>query len=473
MCLLTYLSPGSAVDVSGLENACDNNPDGFGWATVKDGRLTIRKSMDSDEAISTFVAERLAHPDSHAMFHARWATHGETSTFNVHPFYLGQGYTSVLGHNGILPDIPPKGDRRSDTRMFAEGISAKDIRKFDMGWYRKMLGTKIRGSKLVVLTIKPSAKSPFYIINEDDGHWDEDGHWWSNSSYEAPWWRDYRTGRDASLTTGGALERVNGRTTFRPATVSKPWSDGKVFVSGKGWVDAKEVNATSDVDAEKLFEDSKCPSCHGFLTEDAVKVYGTCTWCWTCLDCNSKPADCMCYMPEAVTRSTLTSRREAEEAEFAAWMEQEYTRKEIEDAVVACMENPGLSEFYAQIAIDRVVEGVTNEIIDAETGKDHLEQIAIAMNEDARASAAAERRAGGTTVTNFPFPKPTDPPREDQPADAEPIIWRPDARPVPVGVGSPLSSDVPDSAQRGYDATNNPKFQAPVAASEAVYEGWE
>lgn len=246
MCLLAYFAPGAEIDERDLFTACANNPDGFGWATLLGGDISVRKSMDAYEAVDSFLSARDLHPESHALFHARYATDGEVSTYNVHPFYVGQGQTSVLAHNGVLPWRPKKGARESDTRMFAERLSAKSIRKLDRPSVRAALGHSILGSKLVILTAKPAAGSSVYIINEDDGHW-EGGTWWSNHSY-------------LSYSTRAPLGGWSA------------WADAGTALTG-----------------------TECPACRHYMSADDIDVYRMCSACWACLDCERDFAECLCY----------------------------------------------------------------------------------------------------------------------------------------------------------------------------------
>ena len=242
MCLLAYFAPGAEIDERDLFTACANNPDGFGWATLLGGDISVRKSMDAYEAVDSFLSARDLHPESHALFHARYATDGEVSTYNVHPFYVGNGKTSVLAHNGVLPWRPQRGARKSDTRLFAERLSARSVRKLDRPTVRESLGQSIRGSKLVILTTKPAAATPVYIINEQDGHW-EDSTWWSNHSY-------------------------------CQYTIARP---------------------SMSMGASTLWGERECPVCRHELSPDDIDVFRACSVCWACLDCEQDFAECLCY----------------------------------------------------------------------------------------------------------------------------------------------------------------------------------
>lgn len=184
MCLLVYMSEYTTASPERLFNASINNPDGFGWAIVEKHEIIKGHGMDFDRVLDDFMeARRVHHGD--ALFHLRWTTHGLTDVTNCHPFTIGDDNLSVLAHNGILPVDVPKTESRSDTRIFAEdwlpafgGVPALDDKEFFNDVERFT-----RGSKLVVLTANPDTKYWSYIVNEQDGDW-EDGVWWSNDSYK-------------------------------------------------------------------------------------------------------------------------------------------------------------------------------------------------------------------------------------------------------------------------------------------------
>lgn len=266
MCLLCYIEPNAPVNWQGLEVATINNPDGFGWAIHLEDEILIGRSMDATEAIETFHDARKEYPDTHAMFHARWATHGAENLLNVHPFDVKlngeqQGQT-ILAHNGVIPVSIPKGDWRSDTRYFAEEIMPMRAQRiFDRPEKVKRLAKFIGGSKLVVFTTDPQFEADVYIINESMGHW-KDGTWWSNDSYENMWWSRYSRGY-----TGYSAN------------------------TGTGWQDRDMSGALA-----KISDEFECAMC-GFAVTDEGFEYGYCTTCSCCLDCFAPDGDCLCYVP--------------------------------------------------------------------------------------------------------------------------------------------------------------------------------
>ena len=186
MCILMYAHSNASIPRKHLENACDNNPDGFGWAIItfdgKEWGLLTDKGMKDRPIIDSFLEAREQHPSWPALFHARIATHGTTTVDNAHPFWVAENMT-VLAHNGMLPIREQDG--KSDTRLFAEEwlptLGVKELLDTDEGF--EQLEDFASGSKLVVLSIDPELERFSYIVNEELGHWDQ-GVWYSNNSYK-------------------------------------------------------------------------------------------------------------------------------------------------------------------------------------------------------------------------------------------------------------------------------------------------
>lgn len=182
MCLLILAKGGATPSKKSLRIAAKNNPDGFGFAIIgDDNRIHRFRSMDIEETITAFFEARKRFPRGHAIFHLRITTHGATNIDNCHPFVINNDV--VMGHNGMLPI--KEEDGRSDTRIFAEDwlpeLGVKQMLDDPMGV--KELEKFIGYSKLAFLNVGDELNKPFYIINEEMGHW-KDGVWYSNSSYK-------------------------------------------------------------------------------------------------------------------------------------------------------------------------------------------------------------------------------------------------------------------------------------------------
>lgn len=259
MCMLCVVPPHVLPDKEKLINSALNNPHGFGFAIVvpEDKYIISERSMNADESINRFLDLRAKFPNGHAMWHARFATHGSNTVENCHPFTVGEDPSTYLGHNGVLPVIEYSNLDWSDTRIFANDIlpNMGGVAALDHPQLLNMIEDFTYGSKICVLTVDPKAQKECYIIHEEKGKRDESGVWWSNDScYLA---------------------------TPKPAYT---WY-------GSGYYDSK-------------FEDSaECSGCLALLDEEELeKADWACIYCGTCFDCQDYIEFCQC--PDRDNRMT-------------------------------------------------------------------------------------------------------------------------------------------------------------------------
>ena len=262
MCVICYSPAGTTPTESQLVDSNRNNPDGFGWAVRTPNEIVRGHCMNGNEAIDRFLDLRSRYPDHDAMYHARITTHGGTELSNCHPFEVGDSRT-VLAHNGMLDIVPAKGDGRSDTKIFAEDVlTRKGLGVLDRAKNVKKLERWMSGSKMVIMTNRPDMLKDTYILNEEDGVWDE-GLWFSNGSY-----RPY-------------IYKVKS---------------GQVYGSMSWELD----DLHGYTDAEYLDEGHQCynPEC-GVVwdTNSESAVGGICRACEHCMDCGENAMGCFCYTP--------------------------------------------------------------------------------------------------------------------------------------------------------------------------------
>lgn len=316
MCLLTCFAPGVQPDITTLTQGADHNPDGHGWALIADGQILTDRGMDADTVIEQFRLARLEYPESHAIFHSRIGTAGLKDESNCHPFPTGPSSRTgnpltFMAHNGILPSSaqPPKGDPRSDTRLFADQIMPQKFFHLDSRKTRRRLESWLGSyNKIAVLTVDPAYQENFYLFNESSGEWksgiwySNQNHCWSPSSYayywpskgEAnsmrAWWKDangeYDYPDDDSYTIGPRTPGVwvsNGRegATFLPSTSAT----------------AKELEGR----VEKLLQSAREGDYFDKFICTVCRVLGrirrdnrVCDYCRSCDLCHEPAKECEC-----------------------------------------------------------------------------------------------------------------------------------------------------------------------------------
>lgn len=261
MCLLCVMEPNKTPTKQQLMTAAENNPDGFGYAFHCGDRIITGRGMDAEEVVDRFLRIREGLPNTWAMFHARYTTHGATNKANCHPFRMNGDPSTVIGHNGIIPIDVPKGDDRSDTRYFADEWLPELIELLDDEKGFAELEQLVGASKVAVFTHDDRLDHQVYILNEHNGHW-KDGIWWSNDTYQYSWYKSYKT---ASL---------------------------KPYASGQWWDD----EYPSYTRAQTFEEKDECGVCFAKLG-DVDYDGGVCTMCNCCIDCQDYYLECMCYDP--------------------------------------------------------------------------------------------------------------------------------------------------------------------------------
>ncbi len=261
MCMLCVIPPNVIPSRQKLENSALNNPHGFGFAIVipSENRIHVERTMNADTSINRFLEMRGKYPEGYAMWHARYATHGSMTVENCHPFQVGVGNNlTYLAHNGILPIIEPKGDDRSDTRIFAEDLlpAIGGVTALDNPQVSNLIEDFTGGSKVCILTVDPRAEYQCYLYHAEKGKKDESGVWWSNDScyldtYTRGSWKSVNPldfGLSESSPKTGGLD-------FAVCTVCETYTD------------------TNMLEWDESF----------------------CVTCGSCYECESYVTNCMCY----------------------------------------------------------------------------------------------------------------------------------------------------------------------------------
>ena len=258
MCLLCVIKPGFTPTREQLRNAADDNPHGYGYAFHCGDKIITGRGMDADEVIDRFLRLRSGMPNTWAMFHARYTTHGVTDKSNCHPFRVGGQESTVIGHNGIIPIPVAKGDHRSDTRVFADDWLPEFLTDLDDPKGFADLEKFVGSSKVAVFTTDERLKFQVYILNEEMGHWSkDDGIWWSNYAYLPSRYSQYAYS-----------------------------SRGHNYGFGNWW--------DEHYDTKSKTERVECINCYAVLDKDEL-ADDYCYTCYSCLTCNDALTNCKCY----------------------------------------------------------------------------------------------------------------------------------------------------------------------------------
>lgn len=278
MCLLTVMQPGSTPTREQLLRAACNNPHGFGYAIMFDDRIVTSRGMDAEEVIDRFLAIRERCPDTWAMFHHRYTTHGDTNKSNCHPFRVGGDDQIVLAHNGIIPIDIPSGDKRSDTRIFAEDELPHFLEWLDDEQGFEALEDYVGWSKVCIFSISDKLQNNIYILNEQSGTWDG-GIWWSNDSYKPSKWDRWGSTRAyGSWSYDGYFDEYDVT------------EDGVVKVYDSHTTSCK----TNTISGWWLRNDEQiCLYCNT-ESSDWEWTHGYCDTCKSCMECAMDIIDCEC-----------------------------------------------------------------------------------------------------------------------------------------------------------------------------------
>jgi predicted glutamine amidotransferase len=183
MCLLVASFTGNVITKKQFRIARLANPDGLGYAYALNGQVHWLKTIDKTASTRSLYRDYVqACQGSAHILHFRWASFGDVTLDNVHPFELPDG--RVMAHNGTFTDLnPPCG--YSDTRFLAEYllpfIDLENVKMYSQfeNYCRR------QGSKVAII----DGNGYIDLYNIDAGHFSSDGAiWYSNNSYEPDRW---------------------------------------------------------------------------------------------------------------------------------------------------------------------------------------------------------------------------------------------------------------------------------------------
>lgn len=177
MCLAIVQPVGSTIPIPHLQQGWVHNPDGAGYAFVKDDEVVVKKGYSKlKEFLKDYTADVRDNEGSAFLLHFRIRTMGDRSDENTHPFIIPGG---AMIHNGSLTGTAAKyNEGPSDTSAFASKFGSH--LNYDFVYNKaKELGDAIgKYNKLAMLY----NTNRYVIVNEEEGVW-QDRVWYSNSSY--------------------------------------------------------------------------------------------------------------------------------------------------------------------------------------------------------------------------------------------------------------------------------------------------
>lgn len=175
MCMLIYSPQGKAISGNLVRHINARNGDGIG---VMANGTTVRflgrtQGIDALTLVRALAAAKIPYG-----LHFRWATHGDLSAANVHPFAIPDTDMYVM-HNGVIGWLPTDGVR-SDTATYVDEFLSGSPGVASGDYWRDVETDIGAGNKMLVM----DGAGSFRILNEYLGDW-IDGIWYSQT-YSLP-----------------------------------------------------------------------------------------------------------------------------------------------------------------------------------------------------------------------------------------------------------------------------------------------
>lgn len=210
MCWMVVSKAGNKVNTEYMDKAQKHNEDGYGVAWFENGYVNTYKSFDYEQ----FKAVCVALEKHTLVIHLRYATKGDKTLVNVHPFNIPTG---VMFHNGTMWKAP-KDANLSDSNTLAELISRCEFETITD--IEPLIEPYIDDAINRLVFFEDDGK--ITIMNEHLGIEEDNGDWYSN---------DYHL-KDEGWCRAGACKKPKPKKDI-VATVVKPLErDNLVFVYG-------------------------------------------------------------------------------------------------------------------------------------------------------------------------------------------------------------------------------------------------
>jgi hypothetical protein len=170
MCIIIYKKANARFDEELLRASIFHNPDGFGIMYAEHGRVIGVKGLFKPESVLRIWNENI---DREIAVHLRFATSGEVTSKNTHPFQVlnlaEHGRDLWMMHNGTINTVKITDKDRSDTFHFVEGylkpLLADNPDQLYNEAFQKFLGLTVSGSRLLFM----EGDGRVTIINKNQG----------------------------------------------------------------------------------------------------------------------------------------------------------------------------------------------------------------------------------------------------------------------------------------------------------------
>ena len=178
MCIIIVVPKGEKLpDKDIFKNCFSNNKDGIGYMYRTKNKVRIKKGFfNLDEFYNSVNNVK----DSEIVIHFRYATHGNISSGNCHPFPLTKDVKELtqtkidtqigIVHNGIIAGAKiTKGDKLSDTMVFIKTLDIDNIKDISQK-------VTVSDGKFIIMTRYKTFMIGDFIFDE--------GIYYSNHSYQ-------------------------------------------------------------------------------------------------------------------------------------------------------------------------------------------------------------------------------------------------------------------------------------------------
>lgn len=188
MCIAIFQPEGKILSEEKIRECARNNGDGFGFlCTTQNEKLFQYKTMNLDMFIKAYNDATARYgKNSPFLVHFRLGTGGTKNIENCHPFMCSDEIGFV--HNGVIVNKYIKSTaEKSDTNIFNEAIMSRvapfifpgeKVSEKTATATQELIHEFLNGDRMIVMNNRGEA----WIFNEQKGHYDKDGFWYSNAA---------------------------------------------------------------------------------------------------------------------------------------------------------------------------------------------------------------------------------------------------------------------------------------------------